>query len=504
MTDAARTGATIMKVTVENLGAIQHAELDLKPLTILIGPNNAGKTWMAYAIAGIFGHYGWRKYTDAYIQGDLTERYPPLDEAITKVLTDGTAALNLVEFAEAYGEAYFQHVADYSRQWMPDFMSTQFAAFDNMRVIIDMQASKNTFLEYVKQAPIKVGVAKGAFTINKTQGDPLLRAYTAIEDEATESDKIPPDEVKGRLIRRVTQLLHDALYANVHVYPTERTTFVTFHYGNRLSIKTSQAFNEKSREISEILEKAIQQVAEQLTEVELTNLPASNEQNAIGPVSYFLNMLSDIFEVDSRKSRQREREAQRSPQIQKYLKLSAILENQVLGGHLNFSTPEPDVRRDILFYPLQNQPLEMPIVSSMVKELAPLALYLCYLAEPDDLLIIDEPEMNLHPEAQAQMIEFLAMLVNAGLRVLITTHSPYMVDHLVNLMHAAKQPQEKQSELAEIFFLQNPDAFIAQDSVSVYCVENGTAENILRDDGKIEWHTFGDISNQIANIYSAM
>jgi predicted ATPase len=146
----------------------------------------------------------------------------------------------------------------------------------------------------------------------------------------------------------------------------------------------------------------------------------------------------------------------------------------------------------------------MPIASSMVKELAPLALYLRYLARPDELLVIDEPEMNLHPEAQAKMIEFLAMLVNAGLRVLITTHSPYMVDHLVNLMHAAKQPQEKRSELAEIFFLQNTDAFIAQDNVSVYCVENGTAENILRDDGKIEWQTFGDISNQIANIYSAM
>jgi len=58
----------------------------------------------------------------------------------------------------------------------------------------------------------------------------------------------------------------------------------------------------------------------------------------------------------------------------------------------------------------------------MVKELSPLVLYLRYLALPGELLIIDEPEMNLHPEAQVKMIEFIAMLINAGLRVLVTTH----------------------------------------------------------------------------------
>lgn len=34
----------------------------------------------------------------------------------------------------------------------------------------------------------------------------------------------------------------------------------------------------------------------------------------------------------------------------------------------------------------------------MVKELSPLVLYLRYLARAGELLIIDEPEMNLHPE----------------------------------------------------------------------------------------------------------
>ena len=39
--------------------------------------------------------------------------------------------------------------------------------------------------------------------------------------------------------------------------------------------------------------------------------------------------------------------------------------------------------------------------------------------EPGDWLIIDEPEINLHPEAQARFTEFLAMLVNADLQILL-------------------------------------------------------------------------------------
>ena len=51
------------------------------------------------------------------------------------------------------------------------------------------------------------------------------------------------------------------------------------------------------------------------------------------------------------------------------------------------------------------------------KELAPLVFHLRYFAQPNELLIIDEPEMNLHPKAQVQVLEFLAMLVNAGLNL---------------------------------------------------------------------------------------
>jgi predicted ATPase len=120
------------------------------------------------------------------------------------------------------------------------------------------------------------------------------------------------------------------------------------------------------------------------------------------------------------------------------------------------------------------------MTSSMIKELTPLVLYLRYLAIPDELLVIDEPEMNLHPEAQAKLIEFLAMLVNAGLNVLITTHSPYIIDHLTNLIKAAKQ--EDHAAISGKFFLKNQEAFISQKYISVYLIEDGQAISALDED----------------------
>ena len=54
--------------------------------------------------------------------------------------------------------------------------------------------------------------------------------------------------------------------------------------------------------------------------------------------------------------------------------------------------------------------------------------------EPGDTLIIDEIEAHLHPAAQTQMATLLARLVRAGVRVLITTHSDWLLKELGNLM----------------------------------------------------------------------
>ena len=61
-----------LQLSVSNFGPIAKAEIDLRPLTVFVGPSNTGKSYLAiliYALQQFFGRYDGRRYR---------RRYPPL------------------------------------------------------------------------------------------------------------------------------------------------------------------------------------------------------------------------------------------------------------------------------------------------------------------------------------------------------------------------------------------------------------------------------------------
>jgi len=46
------------------------------------------------------------------------------------------------------------------------------------------------------------------------------------------------------------------------------------------------------------------------------------------------------------------------------------------------------------------------------------------------ILFWEEPEVHLHPEWQLRMVELFVELMNAGIKIVFSTHSPYMCDYL--------------------------------------------------------------------------
>lgn len=487
-----------MKVKIRNLGVIkEEANFDLKPLTVFIGPNNAGKTWLAYSLAGILGPFGSGEYAQAYGDKKVPNTYKQLDDAIERVLAEGNATIDLRRFADEYGETYFNDIALHARSWMPRFLSTQLAHFDDLDISLSLAETKADFLNRVSQYSRTSRVAGSVLTIRKSQGEDKVFAFTSTEIQEAEGreeqlgEKIPLQEVRERLVSFVSTALRRSLYPQIRPFPTERTTLVAARFAERVADRVEPRINERVREAIEIL-------AQELDMSELIEQSrASREAN--WPVSSFMSMLHNIFRIRSIDREERARQARRDPKIQRYIQLAEVLENQILAGTVYLSTPEPDPRREVLFQPTQDINLEIPIVSSMVKELSPLVLYLRHLARPGELLIIDEPEMNLHPAAQVKIIEFLAMLVNAGLHVLITTHSTYVIDHLTNLMDAYKH--KNQDEIAEMFLLEQKEAFISQEKVSVYLVEDGKVKNVLDPEGIIDWKTFSDVTKLVERIH---
>lgn len=458
-----------MKISVRNLGVIKEAEIDLKPLTVLIGPNNAGKTWLAYTLGSIFGDYGRKKYISAYLDEAISISYAPLEKAIDQVLNEGNAKIDLVQFADAYGETYFNDIAHHQRLWLQEYLDTGHSFFQNLTVNITLDILKERFLtqilEYSYERKISFGSGRNLnsplLTVLKEIGNQEIFFYTSAEG-ATLSRELPLKVIKEAIAFNAFDALHFALNTTVNIFPAERTAFTAFPI--------------------------FQLIGKQPSNIFVRRLPE--------PINSFKDMVEEAYR---RASFSRQKDAEKNPSIEAYIQLAQLLEKQVLDGGVDFSTPEPDPSREILFKPVGGPNMELPIASSMVKELASLVLYLRCLALPGDWLIIDEPEMNLHPEAQVKLTEFLTMLVNAGLHVLITTHSPYIVDHLTNLMKAAESSEP--DAIQDKFYLKRKDAFIAKQDVSVYLVDHGTTENMLDEDGVVHWGTFGKVSDRVSEIY---
>ena len=111
------------------------------------------------------------------------------------------------------------------------------------------------------------------------------------------------------------------------------------------------------------------------------------------------------------------------------------MEDGTLGGEILVKRQVPGGYPEFLYRPRNStQSIGLGQASSMVTELAPMILLLRDGMGVGDTLIIEEPEAHLHPAAQTKMAYTLARLVNAGVRVVATTHSDWLLKAFANLM----------------------------------------------------------------------
>ena len=114
--------------------------------------------------------------------------------------------------------------------------------------------------------------------------------------------------------------------------------------------------------------------------------------------------------------------------------LARVLERGVLRGQVRY-TGRSKAGIEFEYRPQKtNRSIRLSRSSSMVSELAPVVLTLRGFVKSHDLLILEEPESHLHPHAQTKMAESLAAVVRAGVQVLVTTHSDWLLQEIGNLL----------------------------------------------------------------------
>lgn len=85
-------------------------------------------------------------------------------------------------------------------------------------------------------------------------------------------------------------------------------------------------------------------------------------------------------------------------------------------------------------------------------------------------LIVEEPESNLYPDAQKQITELLSLFRSAGNQVLITTHSPYVLGTLNNLIYASDIAAEGTPDVEKVI---DRELWLNRDAVSAWHMGDG-------------------------------
>lgn len=135
--------------------------------------------------------------------------------------------------------------------------------------------------------------------------------------------------------------------------------------------------------------------------------------------------------------------------LNKISELATALEDETLWGRISTIRSTPSSYPEFVYCPQgTKQNIRLSRASSMVSELTPVVLLMRGHLKPGDTFIIEEPEAHLHPAAQTQMAKTLAALVRAGVRVLVTTHSDWLLQEMANLVREGelRQAQGKDSE----------------------------------------------------------
>ena len=98
--------------------------------------------------------------------------------------------------------------------------------------------------------------------------------------------------------------------------------------------------------------------------------------------------------------------------------------------------------------------VDLTSVGVGVSQILPVIL-LCLLAEPGTLLVLEQPELHLHPKLQQDLADFLLACARSGRQLVIESHS----EHLVNRLRyrVAQDETDDTLELIRLVFAENHD-----------------------------------------------
>ena len=421
-----------MTLSVEDFGPIARATVELRPFTVFVGASNTGKSYLAillYALQRFFAEGGVTSVSQGRLHASPVSRSKTTDKQIVAThqwlqqardqLTDRGSPIDIVLSDE---------IASSVRPILHDV--------GEAAPLFDAQA-KRCF-----------GVAESGDLVRKPAGK---CARVAMRREVGD-DGVGEVGYDFAIERTGTQL-KPSIPENFPLRVKVTSKFDIWRLEQRLSMRYPETFHANLADsvVPSIVggignpvhylpaDRAGVMHAHKVVVSSLVRRASRAGLEPESPLPVLSGVLADflegLIELDDRKqtiSRQ----------------LAKRLETDILGGSVSIS-PSTFGYPSFHYRP-ENWQHDLPLMntSSMVSELAPVVLYLRHVVQPGDVLIIEEPESHLHPAMQVSFTHYLAAVVKAGIRVIVTTHSEWVLEALANLVRLSEVPEARRSEIS--------------------------------------------------------
>lgn len=467
----------MMKIKLLNLGSIKEAEVDLRPLTVIIGPNNSNKTYIAYSIYGL-----WINQLDGfYFSSEILEKIEFTNQA------DHWSLKIDRHFYDVISEIVQKSASEFSGIKLQSFFQ------DSSGKIFE----KTKFSIEISEDDIKTAIEKVLADTIEYRGSLASLGIKKIERSENNNEILFYQEKEGKINNYKDIVFLNFVAAVVKFsfsdalpLPAERNAFINTY--KMLGNRRYKLLKGNQREL--LTQGRINRRINRDRQLEL--LKEQGDIRYPQPVEDFLDFLTDI-ELENKPdpiAKNKNDFQKLADQIEKYIQNNnkTIFKKTKIGG------------REIKVSVKRSLEIDLYNASSSIKQLAPLLLYLRYRAKSGDFLVIDEPEMNLHPESQVKLLESLAILVNLGVRILLTTHSPYLMAHLNNIVNGNHQNPELLAEQAKLLYLQDSRAFLKMEQVSAYEMKNNQLLSLHDPEYGIRWDTLSDVSVDIQQKFFAI
>lgn len=455
-----------MKIYLKNIGPMRQAELELGNLTIICGNNNTGKTYATYALYGFLAF--WRNAFSI----DISER------SIKELLSEGTTKLDINMFVQEADKILEESCKAYSRE-LPKVFASSEKYFEESEFRVTVEKHDITPVPSFEQT---IGSAKAQlFNITKQPDNSFIIISLLVDKKQANI----PKQIVGRIIgNAVKEIIFGRIFPNHFIASAERTGAAIFR-----------------KELNFARNRLIEQMGSEkdINPFELINKVYSDYALPVKQNVDFTRQLEDVAKKESFI-------AKKYPNI-----LSSF--SDIIGGEYKV------IRDELYFVPKARYGLRLTMdeSSSAVRSLLDIGFYLRHIAQEGDLLMIDEPELNLHPENQRRVARLFACLVNIGIKIFITTHSDYMIKELNTLImlnhdkpYLNKLRKDEKYQDQEMIKAINTKVYIAEESLMQlegYSRRSRVLTLVLADiDNElgIEARSFDDTINDMNRIQDAI